>query len=377
MFLIDKEQNRIQKIEEKTFSELGFKEREHLQKWIAHNPDALGEELLIIQEEFDGFDDTRERLDLLALDKNGNTVIIENKLDDSGRDVTWQVLKYASYCASLSKQQLKSIYQAYLDKQNAKEDAESNFSDFFNGADFEELQLNKHQRLVLISGSFRKEVTSTVLWLLNNYKVRVQCFKVTPYSFGNQLFLNIEQVIPIKEAEEYTIKMAEKTQEDIETQDELKSRHKTRLEFWKKLLEAINKTENRSFQNINPSKDSWISSSVGMSGVGLNFVISRSYARTELYMSRSIKEENKFIFDELVKSKNEIETEFGENLEWERLDTKKASRIKHEKNGVSLYEKDDWEVMIDFMINSMMKMDKVFKKRLKTINQKLKNDIND
>jgi RecB family endonuclease NucS len=51
---------------------------------------------LIIQKEFDGFNDTKERLDLLALDKQGNLVIIENKLDDSGKDVTWQVIKYAS-----------------------------------------------------------------------------------------------------------------------------------------------------------------------------------------------------------------------------------------------------------------------------------------
>ncbi len=64
-------------------------------------PESLGEELLIIQKEFDGFDETRERLDLLALDKQGSLVVIENKLDDSGRDVVWQALKYASYCSSL------------------------------------------------------------------------------------------------------------------------------------------------------------------------------------------------------------------------------------------------------------------------------------
>ena len=107
MFTIDKSTNRIEKITEKTFSELGFKEREHLQEWIANNPSSLGdkeEQLLIIQKEFDGFDDTRERLDLLAIDRQGNLVIIENKLDDSGRDVTWQALKYASYCSSLKKQ---------------------------------------------------------------------------------------------------------------------------------------------------------------------------------------------------------------------------------------------------------------------------------
>jgi len=60
----------------------------------------LGEELLILQEEFDGWDETRERLDVLALDKNGRLVIIENKLDDSGKDVVWQAQKYAAYCSS-------------------------------------------------------------------------------------------------------------------------------------------------------------------------------------------------------------------------------------------------------------------------------------
>ena len=86
------------------------KERENLQEWIANNPSSLGEDLLIIQKEFNGFGETNERLDLLALDKLGNLVIIENKLDGSGRNVTWQVLKYASYCASLSKLQIKEIY---------------------------------------------------------------------------------------------------------------------------------------------------------------------------------------------------------------------------------------------------------------------------
>lgn len=52
-------------------------ERHNLQEWIAKEPSSLGEERLIIQKEFDGFADTRERLDLLAIDKNGNLVIIE------------------------------------------------------------------------------------------------------------------------------------------------------------------------------------------------------------------------------------------------------------------------------------------------------------
>jgi len=120
MFTVNHQTNRIAPVKTKSFSELGFTERKHLQEWLAHEPSALGEELLIIQKEFDGFDDTRERLDLLALDKDGNLVIIENKLDDSGRDVVWQSLKYASYCASLTKLQIVEIFQQYLNRYKKK-----------------------------------------------------------------------------------------------------------------------------------------------------------------------------------------------------------------------------------------------------------------
>ena len=96
MYILDDSKVIIKEAKLCKFQELHLEERRHLQEWIANEPSSLGEKLLIIQKEFDGFDDTRERLDLLALDEKGNLVIIENKLDDSGRDVTWQAIKYAS-----------------------------------------------------------------------------------------------------------------------------------------------------------------------------------------------------------------------------------------------------------------------------------------
>ncbi|MGB0294686.1 MAG: hypothetical protein ACPGAO_07665 [Flavobacteriaceae bacterium] len=51
MFRVNKGDNNIVKLEQRLFSDLGFKERDHLQEWIAKNPDILGEELMIIQEE--------------------------------------------------------------------------------------------------------------------------------------------------------------------------------------------------------------------------------------------------------------------------------------------------------------------------------------
>ena len=114
MYRINKSSNNITKLEEREFKDLGFRERDHLQEWIAKNPDVLGEELLIIQKEYNGFNDTNERLDLLALDKDGNLVIIENKLDDTGKDVVWQALKYTSYCSTLTTEQIIRLFQEYL-----------------------------------------------------------------------------------------------------------------------------------------------------------------------------------------------------------------------------------------------------------------------
>jgi len=48
MYRIEKSRNNVIKLEERLFKELKIREREHLQEWIAKNPEMLGEELLII-----------------------------------------------------------------------------------------------------------------------------------------------------------------------------------------------------------------------------------------------------------------------------------------------------------------------------------------
>lgn len=375
MYLINKAENKILKLAEKTFTELGFKEREHLQEWLAGDPNALGEPLLIIQKEFNGFQDTNERLDLLAIDKQGNLVIIENKLDDSGKDVTWQVLKYASYCSSLSKDEIRQIFQEYLSKKNIQETAEDRLIDFFDGKEYEELTLNQGmtQRIIMVSGKFRKEVTSTVLWLMN-FNIRIQCFKVTPFVFGEQLILNVEQLLPIKDTEEFSISMASKVQDEIATQESLKSRHHIRLDFWKMYLDKSNK-KNSLFTNISPSKDNWIGIGTGMSGLNINQVITKSHCRTEIYFNRGSQAENKDLFDYVEKMKSEIEAAYGSELIWERMDEKVTCRIKDQLDNVNVFDKDDWMKMINFLIDSSEKMANAFKTPIKKLNNYSKKTI--
>ena len=49
MYQINKEKNNILSLEQKSFSELGFRERDHLQEWIAKNPEVLGDSFLLFK----------------------------------------------------------------------------------------------------------------------------------------------------------------------------------------------------------------------------------------------------------------------------------------------------------------------------------------
>ncbi|MFB9886496.1 DUF4268 domain-containing protein [Balneatrix alpica] len=385
MFTVNHQTNRISPVKIKTFSELGFTERKHLQEWLAHQPDALGEELLIIQKEFDGFDDTRERLDLLALDKDGNLVIIENKLDDSGRDVVWQALKYASYCASLTKGQIVEIYQQYLHRYlptiEAGEplaqagqpiDAATRICEFLDAPDLDEVKLNlgNSQRIMLVAANFRKEVTSTALWLLGQ-GISIQCFKVTPYALGEQLLINIDQIIPTPEAKELMIGINAKEAEEKTTEVVVKNRHTVRREYWEKALEAFQKSQCNLYDNISPSKDHWLSAGSGLSGCPYNLIFNKTELRVELWISRSATEENKFLFDFLLGLKDDIETSFGDALEWMRLDEKKSCRIQY-SCAADGFNKDTWKESVAWHLEHMCRLEQALKKPLQKAAEALK-----
>ena len=371
MFTVNQQTNRISPIKTKRFSELGFTERKHLQEWLGHQPDALGEELLIIQKEFEGFDDTRERLDLLALDKDGHLVIIENKLDDSGRDVVWQVLKYASYCASLTKGQIVEIYQQYLDryepvtsevdKLNIPVSAEERICEFLGAPDLDEAKMNlgNSQRVMLVAANFRKEVTSTALWLLGQ-GISIQCFKVTPYALAEQLLINIDQIIPTPEAKELMIGINAKEAEEKNTEVVLKNRHIVRREYWEQALDAFQKSPCNLYDSINPSNEHWLAAGSGLSGCPYNLIFNKKELRIELEIRRSATEDNKFLFDFLAATKDDIEAEFGEPLEWLRLDDKKSSRVQFscEADG---FNKDTWPQSVDWHLKYMSKLEQALK----------------
>lgn len=372
MFRVDRNQNRLSRLVQKRFSDLALRERDHLQEWLANQPDALGEELLIIQKEFDGFDETRERLDLLALDKEGNLVVIENKLDDSGRDVTWQALKYTAYVSPLKTTDIVTIYQQYLDRYCGGGNAVARLCEFMGVEDLGEINLNpgNDQRIVFIAANFRREVTATVLWLLSR-GIRAQCFKVTPFMLNEELIIDIQQIIPTPEAADFMISMSAKDSEEKAIQDTQKHRHKLRYEFWEAMLERLRADGVEIFRNISPARNHWLSAGSGVRSCPYQMIFSREEARVEFNLGRSEAAENKWLFDQLFAQKDQLEARFGAPLAWRRMEGNKQSLIVYAQP-FDGYNREVWPEIITWLSVHIRKLEAAFKDPLARLNPQIR-----
>ncbi len=80
------------------------------------------------------------------------------------------------------------------------------------------------------------------------------------------------------------------------------------------------------------------------------------------------------IFDELYRQKDLIGQKAG-SLEWQRLNNKKACRIKQELTEVNMFDREDWPKMMDFLMESMPKIEEAFTLPLSKVNRLPKEKI--
>lgn len=148
--------------------------------------------------------------------------------------------------------------------------------------------------------------------------------------------------------------------------DSLKpTRFQVRKKFWKQLLPQIQNTD--LFSNVSPSKDHWLSTGAGVSGVSFTFVVTRNHVRIELTISSASKIQNKRYFNILFKAKSQIEESFGDKLEWVELPEYKMSKINYHLGGVNIFENDDWEKISLFFVSNLPKFEKAFESYIDTL----------
>src|ERR1700752_4288171 len=92
----------IQAVDEASFSELRLLERADLQRILRTKLDVIAPHCKLIAEEFGAWDDSRRRVDLLAIDKEANLVVIELKRTEEAGHVELQALRYAAMVSTMS-----------------------------------------------------------------------------------------------------------------------------------------------------------------------------------------------------------------------------------------------------------------------------------
>ena len=102
MLKIDRSNQSLSKLATPSFADSSITERYDLQEFIKNSPDEffreIGEELFLIGTEITPSKNVADRIDLLAVDKNGQVVVVELKRGSN----KLQMLQVISYAGMIS-----------------------------------------------------------------------------------------------------------------------------------------------------------------------------------------------------------------------------------------------------------------------------------
>ncbi|MAD53266.1 hypothetical protein [Idiomarina sp. UBA3162] len=195
------------------FDQHAIYERNHLQQVLKKHIDVLHPDILIVAEEFGDWDESRRRIDLLAIDKEARLVVIELKRTEDGGHMELQAIRYAAMVSTLTFERLVGIFSDYIEANGLEIEAREKLLDFLQWSEPDEDSFAQDVRVILASADFSKELTTSVLWL-NDNGLDITCIRMKPYVYGNELLIDIQSVIPVPEASDYQIKIKEKRQRE-------------------------------------------------------------------------------------------------------------------------------------------------------------------
>jgi len=203
----------IRPLDATTFRDAEIRERQDLQRVLRDRIDVVSPDTMVIAEEFGDWDESRRRIDLLGLDSEANLVVVELKRTEDGGHMELQAMRYAAMVSAMTFAQAVDIHAKFLKAIGREYDAEQAILEFLGWDEPDEESFAQDVRVVLASAAFSKELTTSVMWL-NERDIDIRCVRLRPYADGERVLLDVQQVVPLPEAEQYQVKVREKSQRE-------------------------------------------------------------------------------------------------------------------------------------------------------------------
>lgn len=302
---------RLGKLEEVNIRNLWIHEQYNFSNWLAkeENIELLNESVGLTLTDID-----KEvyvgsyRCDLVAIDETtGIKVIIENQLESTNHDHLGKIITYAS------------------------------------GLDA--------NVIIWIVKEAREEHRSAIEWLNNNMVKEISFFliEIKAYKIGDSLPAPMFDVV---EKPNDFIKMNKGVKDT-----ELSKSESERLTFWTEFNHMVSEN-GKPFNIRKPTTDHWYDVALGTSEahVSITLVNKDGNIVVDVYIN-----DNKDLFDELYKYKDEIEEKLGFSMTWERINDKKASRIKYFIPGLDFDRQDNYPMLMQEIIDKVIVIREVFR----------------
>jgi hypothetical protein len=213
--------------------------------------------------------------------------------------------------------------------------------------------------VIWISAQFREEHRQALDWLNRLHEGHTEFFGVV---------VELLRVDESKPAVNFRlVAFPNRSRNATPPSDEISPKRAAYQQFFQRLLDELR--EKHKFTNARAAQpQNWYTFSSGMRGFswGFSFALG-GRVRDELYIDTPDADRNEQILDELIKDRASIEKDFGEPLEWERLDEKRACRVACYRSGNIEDSSEKLEEIQAWAVDRLLKFKRVFSPRLKGV----------
>ena len=201
--------------------------------------------------------------------------------------------------------------------------------------------------VVWVVASAREEHASAIEWLNKHTTSDVDFFliEVHAYTIGDSAPAPMFKVI--EQPNDFA-----KSVKSLANSGDLNESQVRRLEFWNMLNDALDQ-KGKPFNKHKATTDHWYTVAVGSSQcyISIDLVNKEHKILVGLWVT-----DNKEMYDMFYSHREELEAAFGETLDWDRLDNKKASIFSTSIPGLNFNKQDNYPELIDLAIEKTVKL---------------------